>query len=140
MAKTYDFKKVAVLVGGVPISGFIDGDAVTVEMADDQWEMVTGADGEATRSKKNNYSGTITIRLQASSLSNDYLQGLQKLDEATGLGQVPIMLKDLFGTTLVFAPQCWVKKSPGATFGRSNSQREWAFDSGKILINLGGNL
>jgi hypothetical protein len=139
MAKTYDFKKVAVLVSFVPLVGFIDGDAVTVEMNDDDWELIVGADGEPTRSKKNNKSGRITVRLQASSLSNDYLDGLRKLDDLTGLGQIPIMIKDLFGTDLVVAAACWLVKPPAMTFGRSSSQREWIFESGSIDLSQGGN-
>ena len=140
MAKTFDFKKVAVIVAGVPVQGFIDGDAIVVAKNSDAWELTVGVDGESTRSRSNNESGRITLRLQGSSLSNAYLDGLRTGDELSGLGQVPIMIKDLFGTLLVNAAQCWCVKVPDVTLSRTPGQREWVFESGNIAMAGGGNV
>lgn len=137
--KTYDFKKVIVTVAGIPIFGFIDGDAVAVAKAEDEWSMVAGNDGEVTRVKRNHPEGTITLRLQSSSASNSVLDGLRSADDLTGLAMVPILIKDLFGTTLVFAEQCWCMKSPDISFARDTSPREWVYQCGDLKMTQGGN-
>lgn len=137
--KTYDFKKVILTIAGIPIFGFIDGDAIVVAKSDDEWGMSTGNDGEVTRVKRNQPSGRITIRLASSSASNSVLDGLRQADDLTGLGMVPILIKDLFGVDLVFAGQCWCVKAPDMTFARDSGQREWVYDCGDLKMTQGGN-
>lgn len=139
MAKTYNFKRVIVTVFGVPLQGFIDGDAVSIETTQDDWEMTVGVDGEGTRSAMNDDSGSITVRLQASSLSNDYLNGLRQADKLSGLGQFPVSVQDTLGATLAFAEQAWIRRVPNQDFGRSVGEREWVFDTTKLSLNIGGN-
>jgi len=136
---TYDPKQVAVIVGGVPVSGFADGTFVTVERSNDLFTKVSGGDGIVSRSKSNDKSGTITITLQQTSPSNDILQGVALLDEVSNNGVVPIIIQDFSGRTTLVSAFGWVKKSPKAEFSKEITNREWAFDCADLEIKHGGN-
>jgi hypothetical protein len=112
---------------------------VTIERQNPAWEMVVGADGEATRVKSNDRSGRVTITLQQSSPSNDYLSGLAALDELSNTGLVPLYIKDALGTTLVTAATCFVEMVPSAAFGKTANDREWVLITDNLAIFLGGN-
>lgn len=136
---TYDPKSVLVIVGGVPLSGFADGTFVEVTRTTDMFSKKTGADGYTTRTKSNDRSGTITITLMQTSLSNDVLSGFAALDELSNSGVVPIMIKDSSGDTLNVSAQGWVRKYPDQTFGLELNTRAWAIDCADLDIFVGGN-
>lgn len=136
---TYDPGKVVVNVGGIPIEGFADGTFVNVERSSDTFTKSTGADNRTTRIKQGDKSGTITITLSQSSPSNDVLSGIMLLDETTNDGVVPILVKDLLGTTLAVSAYSWIRKPPAAPFAKSISNREWIFDCADLNMYIGGN-
>lgn len=136
---TYDFSQVNVIVGGVPISGFSDGAAVTVDFDEQQFTKVTGADGLTTRSKSNNYAGSITLSMQQSSSSNDYLSSLWSADRLNNAGVVPVLIKDQSGRTLWTAENAWVQGLPSQEFGKELASREWVLDCDALTGFLGGN-
>jgi hypothetical protein len=140
MARTYDPKKVLVTVNGVPLSGFADGDFVSAEFGDNEWSVVTGADGEATRVKMNHPEGTITITLHATSKSNDWLTTVTNIDNLSGISPVAIFIRDTNSGTQIFARECSVQQKPAVTFGRDLSNREWAFVTGRLEVELGGSV
>lgn len=138
MAKSWNLKKCIVTVGGVPVSGLADGDAMKVAMNEDAYKLKVGADGEAVRSKTNNRSGKITLTLKYSSNLNTVLEAYRLTDDLTDLGQFPVQVQDLNSGTTVFAPQAWVLKPPDLTFGMEESTREWVLESGEIITaNVG---
>lgn len=138
--KTYDPGLVVITVGGNVITGFADGTFINVERTSDSFSKTVGASGEVVRVRNRDTSGSITLTLLGSSLSNDTLSALAKIDELTGAGVVAFMLKDLAGTTLVAAESCWVKKPANVEFGKELSNREWTFDTGPTVMGVGGNL
>jgi hypothetical protein len=137
--KTYDPGLVVVSIGGNIISGFADGTFINVERTSDSFSKQVGADGEVTRVRNRDRSGSITLTLMSSSLSNDILTALHKLDELSGTGVVPFLLKDLAGTTLVSAQSCWIRKPANVEFGKELSNREWTLDANPIDMTVGGN-
>jgi hypothetical protein len=122
--KTYDFRKVAVLVSGVPITGFADGDAISVEFPE-SWTKQIGAGGAHTRSRNNDQSAQMTLTLQQTSLSNAFLSGLAAADELTGAPILGVLIKDLRGNDLLAAAQAYCSQRPGLTFGKDSGTREW---------------
>lgn len=140
MAKTYNPKKVAVIVGGFEMKGFADGTFVNIAMNEDQWSLQMGTDGEGTRSKSNNHSAQITISLMQSSDSNQVLQGFWNSDRLSDGGVVPLLIKDNSGRSLWAAEQCWVKKQPDAELGREAAGREWVLETDNLVPFEGGNL
>ncbi|MBU5214355.1 DUF3277 family protein [Bacillus sp. Gen3] len=75
---TYDFKKVSVIVDGVIITGFMDGESIASEKNEDDVTAHVGAGGDVTFSETNDDTGTITLTLKSTSSSLPYLQSLRK--------------------------------------------------------------
>lgn len=136
--KTFDFKKVVCAVNGIPISGFADGDAITIEFDEDNWAKFVGADETVTRVKQNRRDGKITLRLQPSSSSNRDIARLARLDEEVGLFPVKILITDLLLGDTIFANEAWVMKDPGRTLGRDLNDVEWVYDCARIEVERGG--
>ncbi len=138
--KTYDPKKVIVIVGGAYITGFSPDSVVGVSRNSDNYKLVVGADGEGTRSRTNDRSGQITISLMQTSASNAVLSGYAIDDEQANAGVVPVTVTDLNGATLYQADQAWVKKPPKGDHGKEAKTREWILETDTLLWFEGGNL
>lgn len=138
MAKTLDPKKVLVIVGGVPMSGFADGTFITVSRDEDSFTKRVGSDGEVARIKNANTTGSIVMTLLQSSASNDVLSGFLVADELSGAGVVPVLIKDLTGLTTIVTATAWVRKPADATFSKEVETREWTLDTGSMDIFTGG--
>jgi hypothetical protein len=137
--KTYDCKKVLCVVGGIPLSGFSDGDVVDIERNEDTFTLQVGADGESTRSKSNNRSGRFTFHLAQSSAANALLSALAKTDETSNNGAVAVMVKDASGGSVYQASQAWIVKPPTAAFKRESDVRDWVLETGDLEWFEGGN-
>jgi hypothetical protein len=139
MLRTYDPSKVVVLFGGIPLSGFADGEFVKVERDGDAFSKVVGADGDTSRAKSCNKAGTATITLAQTSPSNDILQGFALLDELSNDGVAPFAVKDLSGRSTYISAHGWIKKAPAVSFGKEITNREWTIDLADIDTFTGGN-
>jgi hypothetical protein len=72
--RVYSFKNITLLVNGVEITGFADGDDVlTASRRVDSASDLIGADGKMMVSLSADRSGEFTFRLQQVSGSNKYL-------------------------------------------------------------------
>jgi len=135
--RAFDPKSVKVTVAGVNIVGFSE-EKVTVERANNSWELNVGCDGEATRVKSNDLSGTITLTLQQTSPSNDFLTTVfyndQNNDEC-----VKIEIVDSSGKSKIIADKAWVEKMPDATYAKAHSDRQWVFRTNNVGYYLAGN-
>ena len=136
--RTYDPCEVIISVGGRPITGFAQTSKVNVERDEDAYTKYIGIDGEVSRAKNCNKSGTVTITLAQTSPSNDLLSELAEADEAANAGVVPVLVRDLNGTSLAAAPDAWVKRLAGANFGKEISDRSWVLDCGRLTLRPGG--
>lgn len=138
MLKTYDFKEVAVTFGGRIITGFADGDAVAVELNEDEWTLQVGAEGEATRSKSNNNSAKVTIRLQQASESNAVLNAFAMADKLKNSGAQPFFMKT-GGGSVYSCLAAWVVKRPAAPYAAEAGVREWVLETDSMDILENGN-
>ena len=134
---TYDPKSVAVIVGGVPLTGFAD-DMVSIEFQEDSWEHIAGADGEEMRIRKNDGRAEMTVTLLQSSESNSWLAGLQLADEASNSAAFPVLFKDSNGKTLMASEAGWIKKTPNISRGKSASNVEWVIALSQARAFAGG--
>ena len=133
----FDPKQVSVTVMGQQIVGFGE-EKVTVERANPGWELTVGADGDATRVKSNDLSGTITITLQQTSPSNNLLSTLFEIDDQDDTGVVNCLIKDDKGFTYVEAKKAYVEKLPEAS-AKTHSDRVWVLRCHNLTYFLGGN-
>ena len=139
---TFDPANVIVSIGGTPISGLADGTFVMVSRDEDAFSKVSGADGEVSRAKSNNRSGSLTLTLLQTSMSNDILSAIAALDEISNTGVVPVFVKEMGATkplTTLFACEGWIKKMPDASYGKEIENREWVFDLATVNMFEGGN-
>lgn len=139
--RTYDPSAVFMIYGEIPISGFAQDAAISVEHDEDDWTLVVGVDGEGTRSKTSNGSGTITVSLMQSSPTNALLSAARTLDKETpgGTGGKALLIKDNSGTTLFSAATAWIQKPPTAELNREATTREWVFRTDNLVAFHGSN-
>jgi hypothetical protein len=123
--KTYDPKEILLLVAGVPIDGFADGDFINVEFPESFTTQI-GAQGAHTRSRVADSTADMTVTLQQTSPGNAYLTSLLAADRALGV-LVPVLLKDLIGNDLVASTQAYITQRPALGFGAESGSREWTF-------------
>ncbi|QBH97295.1 DUF3277 family protein [Limnobaculum zhutongyuii] len=138
---TYKGDQVFVTVGSVLISGFSDGDAISVKRAEELYTLKVGIDGGVARSRNANKSGTIEIKLLQTSKVNDELSDMFYVDNfgEDGSPVLPISITDGNGRTLCSAGQAWLKAVPEITFGKDIGERSWAFDCADLKVYIGGN-
>jgi hypothetical protein len=137
---TYDPNNIAITLGPILCSGFVDGDYVSAERAEDTFSARAGADGLVTRTHNRNAMGTVTVTLMAESPTNDLLTALFEEDEVFHTGVRPLTIKDLFGNTLVFAEEAWVQKPPAITYGKESGERQWVITCANLTIHAGGGI
>lgn len=137
---TYAAEKVVITVGTVIVTGFTDGDFVTVKFDEDRYTHKAGADGEVGRAKNASRAGTIEITLSATSSANDELSALFHLDNLGGIdAPIPVSVTDLSGTSFAAAAKAWIKSSPDMTFGKDVGDRVWTLQAAGLAINYGSN-
>jgi hypothetical protein len=136
---TYDPAEIIITIGGVPMAGFTDGTFCEVVRNEPTWNLVVGADGIATRGKTNNFSGTLTVTLKQSSPSNDVLSAFMIADELSNTGVIPILIKDLSGTSTFFSAQGWIAQFANATYGKDIQDRSWTISLAEIDMFVGSN-
>lgn len=137
--KTYDPKKVNVIFAGTEITGYADDDFVEIEPLGDGIKSTIGADGEVARSIDPDSRVKVTLKLTSASGANDTLTAQYKLDQSTGGGIAPLLIKDLSGSTLLSAAQAWVTKLPKTTKGKEVGTIEWELETGPADFTVGGN-
>jgi len=139
--RVYDPDQVSASIAGIPLSGFADGEFITIESESPTFDDVCGTDGEVTRSKSNDGRATITVKLMQSSPVNDLLSVLHNLDKNTpgGVGVGPFMLRDKQGTTLELAEKAWIQKPPDKSWDRTAKERSWVIRCANLISHTGGN-
>jgi len=93
--KEYSFLNTTLLINGVEIGGFDEGDDVIVlDLINDSSTHKVGTDGEMTVSISADRTGTITFRLMQTSNSNSYLSGLVSAAENGAFVPIFAQFKD----------------------------------------------
>lgn len=139
MAKTYNGKKVAVIWGTIIFQGLAqDGDAISVAYDEDHVTKDVGLDGEVAWAMNANRTGKITVRLMATSLTNQLLSAAKELDALNGTAVYPFIVKDASGLDIHFAKESRILKTPDSSYSKEIGVREWVFDCGQLISNPGG--
>jgi hypothetical protein len=110
---TYDFKKVSVIVDGVIITGFMDGESIAAEKSEDDVTVHVGAGGDVTYSESSNETGTITLTLKSTSSSLPYLKQLR---DSKALFATQIVDSNN-NTYRVGGNECRIVKAPARNWG-----------------------
>lgn len=128
----YDPSAVALVIAGIPVTGFHSGTFIKCERDAETWKKDKGSQGDTVRVRNRNKGGKITFTLQATSPSNRLLLARANLDERTGRGYGASMCKDNFGTALVDAANSWIIKPANIEFADEHTPREWEVDCDEL--------
>lgn len=124
--KDYSFLNVIMLVNGVEIAGYDEGDdAIAMERLGDSASHMVGVDGEMTVSVSADRTGKFTFRLAQTSTSNAYLSGLISAQENGVFIPVFAQFKDTRGGDLGSGTQGYIPKPANMVRGATANSQEW---------------
>lgn len=141
--REFDPDQVVVYFAGQRLTGFADGEFITVSQKSDGFSEVIGTDGtDVSRSKSNDRRATVVVKLMQTSPSNDFMSTIHQtdLDAPNGAGVGTFMMQDLGGTTLVHDDSAWIVKFPDESKDRTSKANEWTLTLPKPTRVVGGNV
>ena len=138
--KTYDPKKIIIIFGARQLTGMSEDSIVSIAPNGDGLQTYVGADGDVARSLDPDATYEVTVSLNTTSNSNEYLSNMYNYDRETGNGIAPLLIKDLAGTTLFSAPEAWGSNMPEASRGLTVDTQEWVFHTGQVEDAIIGGL
>jgi hypothetical protein len=126
--RAYSFQNTVVIVNGVEITGWADGDdVIEIKRRVDSASDKVGAGGNMMVSISADKSGEITFKLQQTSSSNKYLNGLLQLQEAAGAQFTPVtvLFQDTYRQDMATGTVGYVKKPADLGRGAQGNTQEW---------------
>jgi len=123
--KTFDMKKVTCIFGGIILSGFGEGDAITMTPQAEIFTVKKGCDGQTTRSRTNNDDYKAEITFAATSDARAKLQESTFRNAALSELTSTFILKSPATNESFAAEGCWVEKLPDASFGKESGDRKY---------------
>lgn len=138
-AKTHNSNEISISFANLQIdSGRVDGDFVTTEFNSELYTSKVGADGEVTRSKTNDFSGKITIKLMSTSEGHQILTRLFNIARASlnGDDMAPFQLRDRNGGLVEHAETAWIEKAPSNAVGKEVGEREWVLATDNLVRDV----
>lgn len=138
--KEYSFLDTLLLVNGVEMSGFDEGDdVITLDRINDSASHKVGVDGKMTVSISADRSGTVTFRLMQTSDSNAYLSGLINAQENGAFVPIFVQFKDTRGDDLGSGTQGYINRPATMTRGQNANSQEWTVTVERLdMLHLGG--
>ncbi len=139
MAGSYSPKKVLLIIGVIPISGYAEKSMIEITPDQDDFETLKGADGAVERSEIVGGTWSCKFTLLGSNPLNAELSALRKADKLTNKAAFPLLCKDLNGTSIHAAKVCWFKKAPAKKYESASSPIEWEIVMTQVEDFVGGN-
>lgn len=137
--KNYTFLNTILLINGVEISGFDEGDdVIDLDRINDSASHKIGTDGEMTVSISADRSGIFVFRLMQTSDSNAFLSGLISAQENGVFVPIFAQFKDVRGLDLVSGTQGYIPKPAGMTRGENPNGQEWRIVVERMDLIHGG--
>lgn len=123
--KTYDFKKITCIFGPVTLSGFAEGDGISLEPEEDIYKVKKGCDGQTTRSRTNNDDFSGTIKFMATSDSKAQFQDLTLRNAALSTLTYPFRLESPATGETIASANAFVMRLPNFDYGQEVGEREY---------------
>ena len=123
------------------VGGLSKDSVVSIEYPEATWteKMLNGGETVRTHSKDNTLR--MTIHLDQTSASNDYLSGLVNFDEKdlSGLtGTFTCTFADKSSRTYAYSSECFIKRPMSYEYGSDTSVRDWIIVMPNAEQHLGG--
>jgi len=137
--KSFNFNNVILLVQGVEITGWPEGDDVIVcDRRVDTGSDEMGVDGEMVLNISNDRSGTVVFKLKQSSTSNALMTGIISAQENGAFVPVFVQIKNTQGGELISGTQGYILKPASMQFGANHGENEWTVVVERLdMINIG---
>lgn len=138
--KQYSFQNTIVLINGVEITEWADGDdVISIKRRVDSISDKVGAGGSMVISISSDKSGEFGFKLQQTSPSNSYLQNLMNEQEVAGAAFTPISItfQDLFRNDLASGSIGYIKKPAELQRGEKAANQEWGIVVERLDLVLG---
>ena len=131
----YDPRQLLISFGRHIPNGFPDGTFLNIERHGDGVRKVVGADGSVARSIDPDNTATITFNMRWDSDTARWAQNQYDMDNLTGNGTFPVLIKDLRGGLVFSCEVAWVQNPPDSEFAVEMSERELVIATGESTWN-----
>lgn len=137
--KNYSFLNTTLLVNGVEIDGWDEGDdVITMERLNDSASDKAGAKGEMVVSLSADRRGLVRFRLMQTSDSNKVLSALVGLQENGAFVPTFVQFKDVMTGDLASGTQGYIPRPASIVRGTTANSQEWEIRVERLdLIHLG---
>lgn len=138
--KVYSFQNTVMLVNGVEITGWAEGDdVIAIARRTDSASDKVGADGSMMVSISADKSGEFAFKLQQTSSSNKYLMSLCALQEGGAKTFVPVnvLFQDTYRNDLATGTIGYIKKPADIARGAQGNNQEWTVVVERLDLLLG---
>lgn len=129
--KTYDFREWQITVMSMPVTGFAEEDAFSIEWSGEWFTPRTGLDGEMTRNFVNNRLAKVTLKLMQSSDCNGQLLLALLADVETSKVNTTTFAVSITSLSpnggTYRSDNCWIERPPTISGARESSVLEWVF-------------
>jgi len=131
----YAFDKTNLLINGVSIAGYDEGDdVITIKRLNDNSSHIISADGRMTVSFSPDRSGEIIFRLNQASEYNGYLSSLVAKQESNALVEMVVQFTDTNGKDLMSASTGYIPKPADVVRGLNSQSQEWRIVVEKLIM------
>lgn len=138
--RAYSFQDYSILVNGVELSGFADGDdAFMAERRTDSASDKVGADGKMMVSISADKSGEFTFKLQQTSPTNKMLMSLLALQEFSARTFVPVQViaRDTYRNDVASGTVGYIKRPAPQQRGMDGTNQEWVIVTERLDLIFG---
>lgn len=141
--KVYSFKNTILVIAGVEITGWAEGDDVIgIKRLTDSASHKVGADGHMMVALSADHSAEVTFKLQQGSSSNAYMQSLLDQQEAAAIvpglfTPVPVLFQDTYRNDIGEASAGYIKRPADLQRGTGLNQQEWTVVVESLSLNYG---
>lgn len=137
----YSFGKTVLLINGVQITGYDEGDdVITIRRLNDNSTHIISADGVMTVSFSPDRSGEIIFRVNQASDINGLLSSLVTTQEQNVLVPITVQFTDLNGADIMSATEGYIPRPADVIRGLNSQAQEWRIVVEKlVMLHRGGN-
>jgi len=126
--KTYAPQEVRVAWAGFPLTGFADGEFVTITPNSDLTDEVVGSQGDIAITKIANWTGMVTITLLQNAECNLYLSNIYAAQQrAADIVRENMTITDPSGSTLYECRDAHLKTAAPVTLSDGQNGKVWSF-------------
>lgn len=123
------------------ISGFVKDTMVQFEQPSAAWSAKSNSDGSIVRTHSKEGMVNMTVHLDQTSGSNDYLSALADYDEKDLSGLAGIFtctFADSSSRTYIYSAECFISRPTSYSFGSDTTARDFVITFTKPAQYLGG--